>query len=479
MKFSNLNFMLSIVIFTLLLVLNITGTLAAENERSYPTHYIYNGKEISFELLNGRLAVLRSAKTKSDGFAEKVAGVLNESATEIDLGKTRWSMLELSPALSSKDVGKRIEKLSTISESEFVSPVFSLPNFDWVIVTPDILLRFKPEHIRDSDALLKSLAPDLEIVETDFGGLTGAYKLRSSSKNGFEVLAQANELSLQNQIVWAEPDFRFSALSDDEVTQTQRTVDPGSTPNPATNRDRNFDGIETAIGLIPNDPGFPNLWGANHVSQFGGTPGVDADLPQAWQITTGDSSIKILVFDNGVQQDHPDINQLPGQDFTGQNLPGGTASQTHGTRVAGVVTAKINNGLGTVGVATDCRIISARVRGDFLQSSWFVDALAYAESEGVRITTNSTATIQSSALDDKYASTYAGGMIHFKAAGNSDVSTVAYPGNLSSVNSVGALDNHVHRVFFSNYGPDLEFCAPGAYIYTTDKNSGYGFRAGS
>ena len=66
-------------------------------------------------------------------------------------------------------------------------------------------------------------------------------------------------------------------------------------------------------------------------------------------------------------------------------------------------------------------------------------------------------------------------MIHFQAAGNGGADNIIYPGNLASVNAVGALDHHVHRVFFSNYGPDLEFCAPGLGVYTTDKTGTVGY----
>src|SRR5205807_1159910 len=66
--------------------------------------------------------------------------------------------------------------------------------------------------------------------------------------------------------------------------------------------------------LIPNDPGFTNLWAMQNTI---GTIGLDMKGPQAWDITTGSSNIIVVILDVGIQPDHPDINQIPGTNLTG------------------------------------------------------------------------------------------------------------------------------------------------------------------
>jgi len=66
-----------------------------------------------------------------------------------------------------------------------------------------------------------------------------------------------------------------------------------------------------SLAAIPDDPGFPNLWGMQNTAQFGGTLGMDMKGPQAWDITTGSSNIIVVILDVGVQPDHPDVNQIP------------------------------------------------------------------------------------------------------------------------------------------------------------------------
>ena len=109
---------------------------------------------------------------------------------------------------------------------------------------------------------------------------------------------------------------------------------------------------------------------------------------------TGVSTVVIVVFDDGVQTTHPDLNTLAGQDFTSAGTGGqpGNVCDNHGTAVAGCITAKINNGFGVVGVAPDCRVRSAKIGISDLGSpcpstflmfdSWLVrSALAWAVGE--------------------------------------------------------------------------------------------------
>jgi hypothetical protein len=71
------------------------------------------------------------------------------------------------------------------------------------------------------------------------------------------------------------------------------------------------------LATIPNDPRFGEQWGLNNTGQFvpdpvfppgqNGTPDDDIDAPEAWDLTTGSSSIVVGVIDSGIDYTHPDL----------------------------------------------------------------------------------------------------------------------------------------------------------------------------
>src|SRR5262249_37581048 len=152
--------------------------------------------------------------------------------------------------------------------------------------------------------------------------------------------------------------------------------------------------------------------------------------PDAWRATMGDPAVKVLIIDVGVDPAHPELNQDPGEDFTGQGSGGAPVNpcDNHGTWVAGCVSGIAGNARGTTGVAPLCKSVSARTfisnpdcgGGWSAQYSWTVDALAWAVSRGIRITNNSNIYgSTSSAINAKYQETRdQDGVIHFVAAGN-------------------------------------------------------------
>jgi len=421
-----------------------------------PTFYYYLGERIELGLVENQLAV-----EYGTGLAPTTASV-TLARTGMDIvsseptGIGQWHIVQLASMMpDARETDSRIRALLNSPDVQFVSPVFRGLNGGRLTITPDILVRVREGFRADGEAIIRTLAPDAQVVQTSFGELAGAYKLHSKSGNGFEVLSQANLLAEDPRIAWAEPDMHFTAVH----------------------------------CLTPNDPGYPSLWGINNTGQFGGVPDIDMDGNLAWDISTGVSTVKIVILDSGVQQDHPDINQLTGMDFTGGDTDGGPGNvcDNHGTTVAGCITARINNALGTVGIAPDCRIISARIgvatvpcNGTWSGSfSWTVNGLAWAEDEGARVSNNSNSYGgSSSAITDKYNSTYANGMVHFASAGNDGLPSSGYPASLPTVNSVSAIEPGGDLASFSNYGSNISVSAPGTAVYTTDRTGSDGYYGG-
>jgi subtilisin family serine protease len=420
-----------------------------------PTYHVYRGEDVALRLDKSRVAVLFRPGSTHASRTDALAATGIEVAKSVETGIRQWELLEVAtPEEDAAEVHSTLTALLLSNEIDFVSPVFVDRFGEWSVITPDILLRLRPEHAGSAVAILASLAPDLELLDADFGNLPGAVRLRSRAFNGFDVLARANALARDPRVMWAESDYLFSGR-----------------------------GAHT-----PNDPGWADLWGMNNTGQFGGTPDVDIDADLAWDTTTGSASIKVLVIDVGVDPTHPDINQLPGTNLAGAGDGGPkNVCDNHGTPVAGCISAIIDNSLGTVGVSPASPVISARAFVSSLacdgswasQPSWTVDALTFGEAQEVRVTNNSNfygSATQSQAIEDKYAETLANGMVHFSSAGNFTQGTQTYPASLSTVEGVSAVLWTGSLAGFSNWAGTLGVSAPGEALYTTDRQgtAGYG-----
>ncbi|WP_157208471.1 S8 family serine peptidase [Mariniflexile maritimum] len=75
--------------------------------------------------------------------------------------------------------------------------------------------------------------------------------------------------------------------------------------------------------------------------------------PNAWNITTGSSNIKVGISDTGVN------NALADLEKTNYISGYGSTNAAHGSNVAALAAAQGDNGVGTVGVCYDCGILAA------------------------------------------------------------------------------------------------------------------------
>ncbi len=62
-----------------------------------------------------------------------------------------------------------------------------------------------------------------------------------------------------------------------------------------------------SIAVTPTDPNFPSLWGLNNTGQSGGLADADIDATEAWDITTGSTTVVVGVIDTGIDYTHPDL----------------------------------------------------------------------------------------------------------------------------------------------------------------------------
>jgi subtilisin family serine protease len=61
------------------------------------------------------------------------------------------------------------------------------------------------------------------------------------------------------------------------------------------------------LGTTPNDPRFNEQWSLRNTGQAGGQFGADIQAADAWQTTTGATSIVVAIVDSGIDFTHPDL----------------------------------------------------------------------------------------------------------------------------------------------------------------------------
>lgn len=212
---------------------------------------------------------------------------------------------------------------------------------------------------------------------------------------------------------------------------------------------------EGKIQLTPNDPLYPQLWGM---------PMIGAN--KAWDMLTGNSQVVVAVIDTGVDYNHEDLDAVDeqlGYDFA-NNDKDAMNDNGHGTHVAGIIAATMNNSKGVVGVAPNVTVMPVKVCNRFglCWQTDIADGIRYAADHGAKIISISLGG-DTPDIWTYDATRYAvsNGALVIAAAGNDGIEAPEYPGAYPWVLAVGALDYNGNRAYYSQYGSFLDLMAPG------------------
>jgi subtilisin family serine protease/chitodextrinase len=289
-------------------------------------------------------------------------------------------------------------------------------------------------------------------------------------------------------------------------------LDPGVSVEQAIGRFATLEGVGDAFPIarvpalaIPNDSLWSAAWYFRQPSRH------DVHAPEAWDVTTGDTSIVVAITDTGVLPEHPDLAGqfhrngaeaagLPGIDDDGNgyvddvqgwdfvDLPPsievrfGEDGQVedndpsdfagHGTAVAGVIGARTNNRIGVAGTAWRVGLMPLRIgwsspaypsgEGDV---SYIARAIRYATRMGARVVNCSFMTTRQPDLEAATDAAIAAGVTIVTAAGNFGVSH--YLAQREDVISVTATDQDDRVAAWATTGPQVDLAAPGNRIAST------------
>ncbi|MFH0990032.1 MAG: S8 family serine peptidase [bacterium] len=316
--------------------------------------------------------------------------------------------------------------------------------------------------------------------EREAKSLYNIFRFHFDAKHDAKVVAE--DLSRQEGVIYAEPDYIFSALD-----------------------------------TIPNDPLYGQQWYL---------PVINA--PAAWDSTKSDTTQIIGIIDTGVDWNHPDlvekininwaeyngiagvdddgngyVDDIRGWDFiNNDNNP--TDDNSHGTHVAGIAAAETNNSIGIAGVSWGAKILPVKVLQStgYGSSSVVAQGVDYARRRGATLINLSLGSYtESLTLKTALESAYSTAVL-VAAAGNDGkpieglFAAPMFPACYGWVIGVEATkqtydEKYGWRASFSNYDPsgpiayansygyNYELKAPGVSVFSTLPNGQYGILSGT
>jgi len=246
--------------------------------------------------------------------------------------------------------------------------------------------------------------------------------------------------------------------------------------------------------IIPNDPLFDEQWFLNQASD------ADIDAPEAWDITTGSSSLAVAVIDgHGYDMNHAEMAGKFISPYNGvedNNDPDATESlENHGTPCAGLIGALTNNAAGVAGVGFHTLVVPIKMGfnygsgGTFSTSELIMirscehvmtspyDIVAVSNSYTMGSWAN-IAVIRDAFANMRTDSRDGLGCVVLASTGNENsFNSVGFPFQFPHVVGVGSTDRFDTRSSFSNYGDSTDLVAPGTDIWTLDRTGidGYNF----
>ncbi|MCM3746347.1 S8 family peptidase [Paenibacillus pasadenensis] len=306
----------------------------------------------------------------------------------------------------------------------------------------EVVIRFRSEpNLRQLEEINR------DIQGTSENHMRGVYVFRSRSMETPKMMAYFRK---KWNPVYAEPHYLYL---------TNDAPDKGTTKNEKP--------------IVPNDRLYSDYqWNL---------PSIEAEL--GWNLSKGSDNVKIAVLDTGVQEDHPD---LVGKLAEGYNVvtPDDTPNDDvgHGTHVAGIIAASVNNSEGVAGLTWYNKIMPVKVLdGSGAGSTYSVaQGLIWAVDNGAKVINMSLGNYaQAEFLHEAIKYAFDRDVVLIAASGNDNSEQPGYPAAYPEVFAVGSTDSRGEKSSFSNYGDYIDVAAPGDSIASTYTGGQYAALSGT
>lgn len=338
-----------------------------------------------------------------------------------------------------------------------------------------VLVKFKPGVAADSKRSAHTQAQGnvrnriesigVDVVQVPKGSVSAAIALYSNNPN----------------VVYAEPSYIRPLY----LPATNEGSEPGLGVTQNFNEQYSLQNSGKPFGVTTDSLGlivYP---------AYQGSANADIKWQGAIDFLSPPDTVKVAVLDSGVDCNHLDLSgpdKCTLYNFVGHRGSGPEDVIGHGTHVAGIIAATVDNGVGIAGVAPNAQISSMKVCWEDtslilfgIVSSQCEDADIIAALDYI-INTNKSGLQQpykvinlslagptaSQSLHTAIDEAWQAGLVIVGAAGNAYNTVQQYiPAKYSNVIGVGATDYHDNLAPYSNFGSWVSVLAPGSVILST------------
>ncbi|MCR4903994.1 MAG: S8 family serine peptidase [Butyrivibrio sp.] len=422
-----------------------------------------------------------SSSASNDSSSDENSSVSSDSSSDENSGSSNSSSSDAASSASSDDQSDSSASSSSSEDEELPFDLQGLPE-DYVLSTEQVEKRQDAidhsvadnlkdmtageDYVEDEIIIMTDTREDAEIAAKAYNGTLESYeygiaviKIDTDILTVYDVMELVENTDYElpsaspNYIRYIDPieseeNIDYAALVDEMEAQS---IPVGQTWVTAGYNDYYLDHSLSEY-----------QWFHDYIGSYEAWATIDGND------TCGNSGITVAVLDTGVKSTH--------EDLTGHVTGTGTTdSLGHGTHVAGIISASINNGKGGAGVAPGVEILSIAVANSSgsVDDSSMMEALEY-------IATNKAANIvnmsfggygYSSDLQDVLNDLYEAGITAVASMGNSNSNCALYPAACDNVIAVAATNASGQRAYFSSYGSWADIAAPGVDIISSGKYS--------
>ncbi|SFL32551.1 Subtilase family protein [Paenibacillus sp. 1_12] len=312
-----------------------------------------------------------------------------------------------------------------------------------------VVVRFKTQP---SDADLSQIETDI-VASKPYRKLGYTYIFESKQMEAKQLMSYFQKRNIE----YVEPHFLY-------MTNSAVNSNPTRSPQTAT--------TDSTI-LAPNDSLYQRYqWNL---------PSVDTEL--GWAISKGSKDVRVAIVDTGVDLDHPDLKD---QLISGYNVVNSEMQPMddvgHGTHVAGVIGAIVNNRLGVAGMSWYNPIMPVKVLDQSGAGSTYAVAqgIIWATDHGAKVINMSLGNYaDANFLHDAIRYAFDHDVVLIAASGNDNSEQPGFPAAYPEVFAVAATDANRNKASFSNYGDYIDVAAPGVNIASTYPHNQYAALSGT
>lgn len=321
-------------------------------------------------------------------------------------------------------------------------------------------------HYHKNQVVVKFSSPP---SEEDLKRIQGELHAGPARKLGYTYVFESSDMEARQmmeyfknwKVEYAEPHYLY-------LTNEGGTDGTGAAAGNGTGT-----GSFGVNGSVPNDALFSRYqWNLPLIETL-----------QGWNIGRGSQDVKVAVVDTGVDLNHPDLkgNLLDGTNIITEGaLPQDDVG--HGTHVAGIISALVNNGEGVAGMSWFNPILPVKVLDSSGAGSTYAVAqgIIWAADHGAKVINLSLGNYADAQfLHDAIKYAYDKDVVLVAASGNDNTERPGYPAAYEEVFAVAATDSKKNKASFSNYGDYIDVAAPGVSIPSTYPDNQYAALSGT